>query len=125
MGVLLRRAQVVMGLVQPWAVMLLFMWIAFGGCWCGSQNLGGGFQGGSFIFGDSLVDAGNNDYIDSLARANYGANGIDFPGGKATGRFCNGRTVADIVGKFLDDSRSIESPFRAFFSQFQSIHELS
>lgn len=54
----------------------------------------------SFIFGDSLVDAGNNNYIGSLARANYGANGVDFPGGpKATGRFCNGRTVADIIGK--------------------------
>ena len=71
------------------------------------------------------MDAGNNDYIDSLARANYGANEIDFPGGKATCRFYNGRTVADIVGKFLDDSRSIESPFEAFFPQFQSIHELS
>lgn len=52
----------------------------------------------SFVFGDSLVDAGNNNYIGSLARANYGANGVDFPGGKATGRFCNGRTVADIIG---------------------------
>lgn len=64
-----------------------------------AQN-GTSFPTASFIFGDSLVDAGNNNYIGSLARANYGANGIDFPGGpKATGRFCNGRTVADIIGK--------------------------
>ncbi|KAL2608270.1 hypothetical protein R1flu_026843 [Riccia fluitans] len=53
----------------------------------------------SFIFGDSLVDAGNNNYIGSLARANYRGNGIDFPGGKATGRFCNGRHVPDIIGQ--------------------------
>ncbi|KAL3684115.1 hypothetical protein R1sor_002137 [Riccia sorocarpa] len=53
----------------------------------------------SFIFGDSLVDSGNNNYIASLARANYAANGIDFPGGKATGRFCNGRHVPDIIGQ--------------------------
>ncbi len=56
----------------------------------------------SCVFGDSLVDAGNNNYIRSLARANYPANGIDFPGHVTTGRFTNNRTVADIVGKKLD-----------------------
>ncbi|KAH8947834.1 hypothetical protein BDL97_11G064100 [Sphagnum fallax] len=55
----------------------------------------------SFVFGDSLVDAGNNNYIRSLARANYPANGIDFPGHVPTGRFTNNRTVADIVGQLL------------------------
>jgi len=64
------------------------------------------FPAASFIFGDSLVDAGNNNYIGSLARANYGANGVDFPGGKATGRFCNGRTVADIIGTYADKMNS-------------------
>jgi hypothetical protein len=58
----------------------------------------------SFVFGDSLVDAGNNNYIRSLARANYPANGIDFPGHVPTGRFTNNRTVADIVGKKLDSN---------------------
>ncbi|KAL2641795.1 hypothetical protein R1flu_009382 [Riccia fluitans] len=53
----------------------------------------------SFIFGDSLVDAGNNNYIPSLAKANSAPNGIDFPNGKATGRFCNGRHVPDIIGQ--------------------------
>ncbi|CAM6060690.1 unnamed protein product [Sphagnum tenellum] len=49
-----------------------------------------------FIFGDSLVDVGNNNYITTLARANLPPNGIDFPQGP-TGRFCNGRTVADLL----------------------------
>ncbi|KAK2990226.1 hypothetical protein RJ640_014678 [Escallonia rubra] len=53
-------------------------------------GLAGGFVPAAFIFGDSLVDAGNNNYISTLSRANYLPNGIDF--GKATGRFTNGRT---------------------------------
>ncbi|KAF9620047.1 hypothetical protein IFM89_010697 [Coptis chinensis] len=47
--------------------------------------------------GDSSVDVGNNNYLLSLARANFPPNGIDF--GMPTGRFTNGRTVFDIVGK--------------------------
>ncbi|XP_030974132.1 GDSL esterase/lipase At4g16230-like [Quercus lobata] len=50
-----------------------------------------------FVFGDSLVDVGNNNYILSLANANYIPNGIDF--GMATGRFTNGRTTVDIIGQ--------------------------
>lgn len=51
-----------------------------------------------FIFGDSLVDNGNNNNINSLAKANYLPYGIDFPGGP-TGRFSNGKTTVDAVGK--------------------------
>ncbi|CAI0419416.1 unnamed protein product [Linum tenue] len=50
-----------------------------------------------FIFGDSLVDNGNNNGMLTLARANYGPYGIDFPLG-ATGRFTNGQTYVDALG---------------------------
>ncbi|KAI3847454.1 hypothetical protein MKX03_001967 [Papaver bracteatum] len=53
-----------------------------------------------FIFGDSLVDNGNNNRMASLARANYLPYGIDFPGGP-TGRFCNGRTTTDVIAELL------------------------
>lgn len=53
----------------------------------------------NFVFGDSLVEAGNNNYITSLAKANYIPHGIDF--GMPTGRFTNGRTIVDILGKEL------------------------
>ncbi|XP_077229387.1 GDSL esterase/lipase At5g45670-like [Tasmannia lanceolata] len=53
-----------------------------------------------FIFGDSLVDNGNNNAIPSLARANYRPYGIDFPAGP-TGRFCNGRTTVDVIAQLL------------------------
>ncbi|GJT17104.1 RNA-directed DNA polymerase, eukaryota, reverse transcriptase zinc-binding domain protein [Tanacetum coccineum] len=51
-----------------------------------------------FIFGDSLVDSGNNNELVTKAKANYLPYGIDFPQG-ATGRFTNGRTMADIIDK--------------------------
>lgn len=56
--------------------------------------------GGSFIFGDSLVDAGNNNYMSTLSKANIPPNGIDFKasGGNPTGRYTNGRTIGDLVG---------------------------
>lgn len=54
----------------------------------------------SFVFGDSLVDAGNNDYLFTLSKADSPPYGIDFSpsGGQPTGRFTNGRTIADILG---------------------------
>lgn len=52
-----------------------------------------------FIFGDSLSDVGNNNYLSkSLAKANLPWYGIDFGNGMPNGRFTNGRTVADIIG---------------------------
>ncbi|KAG8658914.1 hypothetical protein MANES_03G205600v8 [Manihot esculenta] len=51
----------------------------------------------NFVFGDSLVDVGNNNYIISLSKANYFPNGIDF--GRPTGRYTNGRTIVDIIGQ--------------------------
>lgn len=49
-----------------------------------------------FLFGDSLTDSGNNNYIPTMARANYFPYGIDF--GYPTGRFCNGLTAVDFAG---------------------------
>lgn len=51
-----------------------------------------------FVFGDSLIDPGNNNNLTTFAKANYEPNGVDFPEG-VTGRFCNGGTVADHLGK--------------------------
>ncbi|KAL8159943.1 hypothetical protein V2J09_001480 [Rumex salicifolius] len=55
---------------------------------------------GFFIFGDSLVDNGNNNNMLTLARANYYPYGIDFTQG-VTGRFTNGRTFVDALVELL------------------------
>ncbi|XP_021730498.1 GDSL esterase/lipase At4g16230-like [Chenopodium quinoa] len=65
----------------------------------------------SFVFGDSLVDAGNNNYIISLSKANYVPNGIDF--GRPTGRYTNGRTIVDIIGQQLGLAGGFSPPYLA------------
>ncbi|CDP15726.1 unnamed protein product [Coffea canephora] len=55
-----------------------------------------------FVFGDSLIDPGNNNDLNSLAKANYAPYGVDFNGGVPTGRFCNGKTIVDYLGDLLE-----------------------
>ncbi|XP_075091117.1 GDSL esterase/lipase At1g29670-like [Nicotiana tabacum] len=54
-----------------------------------------------FIFGDSLLDNGNNNDLDTAAKANYAPYGVDFRDGP-TGRFTNGRNTADFLAELLD-----------------------
>lgn len=53
------------------------------------------------VFGDSSVDSGNNNFIPTIARSNFQPYGQDFPGGQATGRFCNGRIPSDLISDGL------------------------
>nr|GMC47750.1 GDSL esterase/lipase At5g33370-like [Ipomoea batatas] len=50
-----------------------------------------------FVFGDSLVDNGNNNYLATTARADGPPYGIDYPTHRATGRFSNGLNIPDII----------------------------
>ncbi|KAI4346598.1 hypothetical protein L6164_007480 [Bauhinia variegata] len=51
------------------------------------------------VFGDSSVDAGNNNYIPTIARSNFEPYGRDFAGGRPTGRFSNGRIPTDFISE--------------------------
>ncbi|KAI3780190.1 hypothetical protein L2E82_10161 [Cichorium intybus] len=78
-------------LTHYFAVMLCFD-VRF---WCFCQSVPG-----VCIFGDSLVDIGNNNYLSlSLAKANFPHNGVDFPTGKATGQFSNGKNAPDFLAE--------------------------
>ncbi|KAJ8645630.1 hypothetical protein MRB53_007378 [Persea americana] len=82
-----------------WVFVLVVMLVM----WAPVTRGDGEALGASFIFGDSLVDAGNNNYISTLSKANIAPNGIDLKasGGNPTGRYTNGRTIGDIVGEEL------------------------
>ncbi|CAH2050334.1 unnamed protein product [Thlaspi arvense] len=54
-----------------------------------------------FVFGDSIVDTGNNNNLKTIAKANHPPYGKDFMGGKPTGRFSNGRVTADFIAEEL------------------------
>jgi phospholipase/lecithinase/hemolysin len=50
-----------------------------------------------FVFGSSLVDNGNNNFLkNSMAKADFLPYGIDFPYGPS-GRFTNGKNVIDVL----------------------------
>ncbi|KAM3207371.1 hypothetical protein ACQJBY_062540 [Aegilops geniculata] len=51
------------------------------------------------VFGDSLVDVGNNNYIFTIAKANFPPYGRDFKDHVATGRFCNGKLLVDFIAE--------------------------
>lgn len=53
------------------------------------------------IFGDSTVDTGNNNYIQTLFKGDFLPYGQDFPGKIPTGRFSNGKLVPDFLANFL------------------------
>ncbi|GAA0176311.1 hypothetical protein Leryth_010631 [Lithospermum erythrorhizon] len=52
-------------------------------------------------FGDSIVDQGMNNYIKTVVKADFEPYGADLNNGKPSGRFCNGRTPADLVASEL------------------------
>ena len=62
-----------------------------------------------YVFGDSLLDVGNNNHLPGAD-----VPGVDFPGGaRPTGRWSNGYNVADLIGVYVyacvdDDRRSIQ-----------------
>ncbi|XP_058220629.1 GDSL esterase/lipase At2g04570-like [Rhododendron vialii] len=51
------------------------------------------------VFGDSSVDAGNNNQIPTIARSNFEPYGRDYVGGRPTGRFSNGRVPTDFLSE--------------------------
>ncbi|XP_038703637.1 GDSL esterase/lipase At2g42990-like [Tripterygium wilfordii] len=51
------------------------------------------------VFGDSSVDAGNNNVISTLLKSNFRPYGRDFEGGRPTGRFSNGRIPPDFIAE--------------------------
>ncbi|EEF34082.1 zinc finger protein, putative [Ricinus communis] len=50
-----------------------------------------------FAFGDSTLDAGNNNHISTIFRADHSPYGKDFPNQVPTGRFCNGKLSTDFM----------------------------
>ncbi|KAL4311324.1 hypothetical protein GQ457_01G025680 [Hibiscus cannabinus] len=58
-------------------------------------------------FGDSIVDAGNNNNLQTLVKCNFLPYGKDFDGGVPTGRFCNGKIPSDLVAEELGIKKTV------------------
>ncbi|ERN06371.1 hypothetical protein AMTR_s00016p00247790 [Amborella trichopoda] len=57
-----------------------------------------------FVFGDSLLDCGTNNYLGRSMkhRANYYPYGMSFSGGNATGRYSDGMVTPDYIAQLAD-----------------------
>ncbi|KAL8211471.1 hypothetical protein R6Q57_005908 [Mikania cordata] len=60
-----------------------------------------------FVFGDSLVDSGNNNYLATTARADAPPYGIDFPSHRPTGRFSNGFNIPDLISQAIGEEATM------------------
>ena len=50
------------------------------------------------VLGDSTLDVGNNNNINTPTKCNFPPYDRDFPGGIPTGRFSNGKITSDFLG---------------------------
>jgi hypothetical protein len=53
------------------------------------------------VFGDSIMDPGNNNDLHTVVKANHAPYGKDFANHEPTGRFSNGLIPPDFLGKYL------------------------
>ncbi|KAM1228072.1 hypothetical protein ACFX15_006997 [Malus domestica] len=73
------------------------------------------------VFGDSTVDAGNNNQISTVLKSNFEPYGHNFYGGLATGRFSNGRLATD----FLSEGFMIKPTIPAYLDPAYSISDFA
>ena len=53
------------------------------------------------VFGDSIMDTGNNNNLKSVVRCDFPPYGQNFPGKVPTGRFGNGKVPSDFIGTII------------------------
>ncbi|KAF7071096.1 hypothetical protein CFC21_076504 [Triticum aestivum] len=68
-------------------------------CWL--CEAGAGLAPALYVLGDSQADAGTNNHLVTVLRADHPHNGVDYPGCKATGRFSNGKNFVDFLAEHL------------------------
>ncbi|XP_019418226.1 PREDICTED: GDSL esterase/lipase At5g45960-like [Lupinus angustifolius] len=64
-----------------------------------------------YVFGDSTVDPGNNDYIMTSFRSNFPPYGRDFPNQVPTGRFTNGMLSTDYIASYIGLKKELLPPY--------------
>uniref|UniRef100_M4EGE4 Uncharacterized protein n=2 Tax=Brassica campestris TaxID=3711 RepID=M4EGE4_BRACM len=59
------------------------------------------------VFGDSIMDTGNNNGLHTILKCNFPPYGKDFPGGYATGRFSDGKVPSDLIAEKLGLTKTL------------------
>ncbi|CAI9272265.1 unnamed protein product [Lactuca saligna] len=75
-----------------------------------------------FIFGDSILDVGTNNYVKNCkAQVNRPYYGVDYPHSIATGRFSNGLNPADTIVALLGGYEESPPPFLALLAHSSNL----
>ncbi|CAK7325969.1 unnamed protein product [Dovyalis caffra] len=77
------------------------------------------------VFGDSTVDSGNNNDIDTLFKANFRPYGKSYPGHTPTGRFSNGRLIPDFLASALNIKKAVPPFLKPNFSDHELVTGVS
>ncbi|KAK3232549.1 hypothetical protein Dsin_004430 [Dipteronia sinensis] len=68
------------------------------------------------IFGDSTMDTGNNNYINTILKGNHPPYGQNFPGHIPTSRFSDGELVPDFIASTLQIKEAVPPFLQQNFS---------
>lgn len=77
------------------------------------------------VFGDSSVDPGNNNRIDTTNKGNFPPYGKDFINGRPSGRFTNGRLATDFIAEALGYKKIIRGFLDPHLNKIDMLHGVS
>ncbi|GLT29538.1 hypothetical protein SLA2020_043970 [Shorea laevis] len=77
------------------------------------------------VFGDSSVDSGNNNRLDTSFKSNFLPYGRDFFGGRPTGRFSDGRLATDFIAEAIGYIKAIPAFLDPELRQQDMVHGVS
>lgn len=77
------------------------------------------------VFGDSSVDSGNNNFLNTTIRANFLPYGKDFFRGHPTGRFSNGRLATDFIAEALGYTKAVPAFLKPRLRRKDILHGVS
>ncbi|KAI3439990.1 Lipase_GDSL domain-containing protein [Psidium guajava] len=77
------------------------------------------------VFGDSSVDPGNNNVLQTTMKCNFPPYGKDFFNGRPTGRFSNGRLATDFIAEVLGYTKAIPAFLDPKLTKSDLLHGVS
>ncbi|KAF3774251.1 GDSL esterase/lipase [Nymphaea thermarum] len=77
------------------------------------------------VFGDSSVDPGNNNVLNTTFKSNFLPYGINFAGHRPTGRFSNGRLTTDFIAEALGLGDAIPAFLQHNLTKQEFLHGFS
>ncbi|KAF2314445.1 hypothetical protein GH714_026435 [Hevea brasiliensis] len=103
--------------MTTWSTSILFILYVFSTL--SSTECANGTISAVIAFGDSILDTGNNNNLNTMTKCNFPPYGRNFPGGLPTGRFGDGKVFSDlIVGSSVSDQLHL---FKQYITKLEAV----